>query len=101
VSSNNLIHKSIRLSSETIDFIEQQPGINFSDKLVGILNDYRYGDAGRTEELARYDRDIRARERRLAELLDSIYDASNILRRLVDVLKHSNVIIENHENQTN
>ena len=100
MNNSNLVQKSIRLPADIIDFIDEQKGANFSDKLIGILDNCIYGDERRKEELARDDRDIRARERRLAELGNQLYDASALLSSCVTAIKKSNKIIEEYETET-
>ncbi|MCM1113833.1 MAG: hypothetical protein NC399_11330, partial [Muribaculum sp.] len=48
------VSKSVRLPLSVVEFIEKQPGGNFSQKLLGILSDYRSGDAERREQLDLY-----------------------------------------------
>lgn len=48
------VGKSVRLPLSVVEFIEKQPGDNFSQQLLGILTDYRDGDEKRKDELDLY-----------------------------------------------
>lgn len=48
------VSKSVRLPLSLVEFIEKQPGENFSQKLLMILIDYRDGDMKRKYELDQY-----------------------------------------------
>lgn len=48
---SNLIQKSVRLPTEVIDFIEQQPGNNFSSKLLNLINEFINGDSDRCRSM--------------------------------------------------
>ena len=52
------VSKSVRLPCDLVDFIESQEGSNFSEKLLGILHEYRFGDEERQRMLASYRNDI-------------------------------------------
>ncbi len=57
--SEKTVGKSVRLPLSVVEFIEKQPGDNFSQQLLGILIDYRDGDEARREELDLYHLKIR------------------------------------------
>lgn len=82
---DNMVQKSIRLPSYLVDFINEQPGIDFSKKLVGLLTEYKNGDLERRAMLQRYDEQIEERRRRLDTLLQNINRVTIISRR-VDAL---------------
>lgn len=51
----NCISKTVRMPSDLVEFIDSCPcGDNFSQKLLGILQDYRYGDYSRQKNLEEY-----------------------------------------------
>lgn len=68
-----------------MDFINEQPGSDFSKKLVGLLTEYKNGDLERRTMLQRYDEQIEERRRRLDTLLQNINRVMLISRR-VDAL---------------
>lgn len=57
--SEQTISKTIRLPLSLVQYIDQAPGDNFSQKLVGLLEDYQHGDEDRQRRLESYQRDIR------------------------------------------
>ncbi|MBR6643069.1 MAG: hypothetical protein IKL28_05350 [Lachnospiraceae bacterium] len=97
MAGSKLIQKSVRLPADLVDYIETQEGYTFSEKLVGVLEEYRSGDQRRRQVLERYNRDVQSRERRLAELLENMYDASHILRDCAGALKTAKTVLEEYE----
>lgn len=82
---DSMVQKSIRLPSYLVDFINEQPGSDFSKKLVGLLTEYKNGELERRAMLQRYDEQIEERRRRLDTLLQNINRVAVISRR-VDAL---------------
>ena len=80
-----MIHKSVRMSSGLVEYVNSQPGADFSKKLVGILREYKDGETERKLMLQRYDEQITERRQRLDTLMQKINSASMISRR-VDAL---------------
>lgn len=80
-----MVQKSIRLPSYLVDFINEQPGSDFSKKLVGLLTEYKNGDLERKLMLQRYDEQISERRKRLDTLMQKINQVTLISRR-VDAL---------------
>ena len=80
-----MIHKSVRMSSDLVEFVDSQPGADFSKKLIGILIEYKDGEKERKLMLQRYDEQIAERKQRLNTLIKKINSASMISRR-VDAL---------------
>ena len=80
-----MIHKSVRMSSGLVEFVDSQPGADFSKKLIGILIEYKDGEKERKLMLQRYDEQIAERKQRLNTLIKKINSASMISRR-VDAL---------------
>lgn len=80
-----MIQKSVRIPGSLVEFVDSQPGADFSKKLVGILTEYRNGDIERKLMLQRYDERIAERRERLDILMQKINSASMISRR-VDAL---------------
>lgn len=74
--------KSVRFPEDLVTFVEQQPGEDFSKKLVGVLREYRDGNERRQADIRFYDGQIAKRREKLRELTDKINRASMIYRRV-------------------
>lgn len=85
--SGKLISKSVRLPQELVDYVMQQPGNDFSKKLVGILYEYWKGDEQRQLNLQRYDENIAARRSQYCELVAQINKLTVVKRRVDDLAK--------------
>ena len=83
--NSKLVPKSVRLPQEIVDFVEQQPGADFSKKLVAILYDYWKGDEQRKLNLQRYDENIAARRSQYCELVAQINKLTIVKRRVDDL----------------
>lgn len=77
------ISKSVRFTSGQLEYIESQPGDTFTDKLSGILEDYRRGDEKRARELAYYNGQIADRRKRLQSLDEVLRQVTSIRRNAV------------------
>lgn len=82
IYSNELISKSLRLPSDVVDYVEQQPGDTFTSKLVTLLREVRDGDQQRAENLAWYESTLKERYQKLEDLNDDIYRIQVILMHL-------------------
>lgn len=82
IFSNELISKSLRLPSDVVDYVEQQPGDTFTFKLVTLLREVRDGDQQRAENLAWYESTLKERYQKLEDLNDDIYRIQLILMHL-------------------
>lgn len=80
-----MIQKSVRIPSSLVEFVDSQPGADFSKKLIGILTEYKNGELERKLMLQRYDEQIAERKKRLDTLMQKIGSVSLISRR-VDAL---------------
>ena len=80
-----MIQKSVRIPGSLVEFVDSQPGADFSKKLVGILTEYKNGELERKLMLQRYDEQIEERSKRLDTLMQKISSASMISRK-VDAL---------------
>ena len=80
-----MIQKSVRIPSSLVEFVDSQPGADFSKKLIGILTEYKNGELERKLMLQRYDEQIAERKKRLDSLMQKIGSVSLISRR-VDAL---------------
>lgn len=86
-SKYDLVPKSVRLPRELVDFVETQPGKDFSKKLVGVLVEYKEGDEYRRKMIQRYDEQIAERRARLESLMDNINRLSLVSRHVDTVVK--------------
>lgn len=77
-----VIQKSVRIPSNLVEFVDSQPGADFSKKLIGILTEYKNGELERKLMLQRYDEQIAERSKRLDTLMQKVNSASMIARRL-------------------
>ena len=80
-----MIQKSVRIPSSLVEFVDSQPGADFSKKLIGILTEYKNGELERKLMLQRYDEQIAERKKRLDSLMQKFGSVSLISRR-VDAL---------------
>ena len=96
----NMVQKSIRLPGCLVDFINEQPGPDFSKKLVSLLTEYKNGDLERKLMLQRYDEQIAERRKRLDVLMQNINQVTKISRR-VDALVTEVDIMESAKTETN
>ncbi|MCM1561836.1 MAG: hypothetical protein NC123_20235 [Butyrivibrio sp.] len=95
----SMVQKSLRLPSTLVDFINEQPGPDFSKKLVGLLTEYKNGDLERKLMLQRYDEQIAERRGRLDVLMQNINRVSTVSRRVDALLKEVD-LMESAENET-
>jgi len=80
-----MIQKSVRIPGSLVEFVDSQPGADFSKKLIGILTEYKNGDLERKLMLQRYYEQIAERRKRLDTLMQKINSTSMISRK-VDAL---------------
>lgn len=82
-----LIQKSVRLPADLVDYIESCSGSTFTEKLVGILEDYRDGLTTRTLEL-----------KNLRELQDfvsqNLQKLQSISRRSCEVFRNTELMVD-------
>ena len=83
----SMVQKSIRLPGCLVDFINEQPGPDFSKKLVSVLMEYKNGDLERKLMLQRYDEQIAERRKRLDTLMQKINQVTLIYRRVDALVK--------------
>ncbi len=77
-----MIHKSVRLPADLVEFISAQPGSDFTNKLVQLLTNCKDGDLERKLMLQRYDEQISERRKRLDALVQCINKVTLISRRV-------------------
>lgn len=82
IFSNDLVTKSMRLPSDIVDYVEQQPGDTFTSKLVTLLREVKDGDQQRAENLAWYESTIEANRQKIAKQNEEIYQIQRVLLHL-------------------
>lgn len=85
--NSKLVPKSVRLPQDIVDFVEQQPGGDFSKKLVGILKEYRSGDEERQNIIKHFDQVIEERRNTYSELVQQVNKLTIVKRRVDDLAK--------------
>lgn len=81
---SNLIQKSVRLPTEVINFIEEQPGNNFSSKLLNLINEFITGDSDRCRSMKYSRKELE----RLQKELNGFYDLVRSSRNLSNTYEH-------------
>ncbi|MDE5894346.1 MAG: hypothetical protein K2H45_15640 [Acetatifactor sp.] len=85
--SSDLVQKSVRLPVDLVDYIESCNGSTFTEKLVGILEDYRDGLTTRTLEL----KHLRERQNLVSQQLQML---QSISRRGYDVFMSADMMVD-------
>lgn len=93
--NNELVKKSIRLPTDLVEYVNAQPGRDFSKKLVTLLTELREGDATRQDMLQQYDQQLSDYRQRLDAIRHEIYEKSELLRQLSSPLSYAGRIMEN------
>lgn len=81
------ISKTVRIPADLVEYVEGQEGSNFSQKLVGVLEEYRGGDRLREDRIAYYERVLSERRKSLKDVTDKLYKADDLLRCITDALR--------------
>ena len=79
---DDLIKKSIRLPADLDEYVNNQKGTTWTDKLCRILEEYRSGDETRAEELAYYEKRMAANRKKIQEQENQIYTVARALDHL-------------------
>ena len=64
------IAKSVRLTQEVFDYIDQQAGNGFNEKFENIILEAKKGESKRKKEIARLDKEIEKLRKKEALLFD-------------------------------
>ncbi len=88
--SDDLIKKSIRLPADLDEYVSNQPGTTWTDKLCRILEEYRFGDEIRAEDLADYEQRMEANRKKIQEQNSQIYAVARSLDHLHRALNEFN-----------
>lgn len=82
------IQKSVRLPEYLAEYVEEQPGENFSRKLVQLLKDF-ITDEERLQKLESQRKEIALNSRKLEEQYAVILEVSTALRKMAGILSFS------------
>ena len=85
--NSKLVPKSVRLPQDIVDFVEQQPGADFSKKLVAILKEYRSGDEERQNIIKHFDQVIEERRNTYSKLVQQVNKLTIVKNRVDDLAK--------------
>lgn len=80
------LSKSIRLSQEVFDYIDQAPGKGFNEKFENIILEAKTGEAERRKILADLDSRILERQRYLKELFERYRHLNNFFSRVLHLM---------------
>lgn len=79
------IAKSVRLTQEVYDYIEQQAGNGFNEKFENIILEAKKGESDRKKELARLDREIEKQRKKEYLLFEKYQSLNNFFRDFLSV----------------
>ena len=82
----DLISKTVRMPADIVAFVEAQEGPDFSKKLLGVLEDYRFGDDNRRRKIADYEKLLENQRRKLRVYSETAYKASSVTGQLAATL---------------
>ena len=82
-----LISKSVRIPEDVVAFIETKEGETFSEKLLGIIKDYRQGDADRQRRLQEYDALLESKRKQLQDYSRTAQKAARVTQQLSAALR--------------
>lgn len=85
IALEKMVQKSVRLPAELVEYVNAQPGCDFTNRLTRVLAECKGGELERKLMLQRYDEQIAERRGRLDALVRSINRVTLISRR-VDAL---------------
>lgn len=81
-----MVQKSVRIPIKLVEFVSDQPGADFSKKLIAILTEYKDGELERKLMIQRYDEQIAERKQRLDALIKDINCVTRIQNRVLDLV---------------
>lgn len=87
---DELIPKSVRLPADIVDYVDAQPGKDWTQKLIYLITDYRDGEQNRVQELESYERTIIANRDYIKNQSNTIYGVNRILVHLVKAMEEFN-----------
>lgn len=77
------VPKSIRLPAHLVEYVDAQPGRDFTTKLTVILEEYRAGEKTRQKEIAFYDELIAKRKKEIDTYNDLAMTFANFRRNAI------------------
>lgn len=77
--SERSIHKTIRISKDVYDYIEDFPGDSWNDRFNNMVQHVLYFESDRERKKKNLDQEIEQRQERLNELDQVIRDAKKAL----------------------
>lgn len=81
-----MVQKSVRIPADLLEFVNGQPGADFSKKFVAILTEYKDGEQERKLMIQRYDEQLAERKQRLDMLMADINSVTRIQRLVLDLI---------------
>ena len=79
------VSKSIRLPEYLVEYVEAQPGKDFTSKLFTLLEDCRIGEKKRQEEKTYYERLIDERRKELRGYNDILMTVAKLRRDVLTI----------------
>lgn len=92
-----LISKTVRIPDDVVAYIETQPGDTFSRKLLGILEEYRFGEDNRRRRIADYEDLLENQRRKLRVYSETAFKASQVTQQLGTTLRDIDKLFDNIE----
>lgn len=83
----DLISKTVRMPSDVVAYIEAQSGDTFSQKLLGVLEEFRFGDENRRKRIANYEEMLERQQKQLRTYSETAYNASRVTQQLGATLR--------------
>lgn len=80
------LSKSIRLSQEVFDYIDQAPGKGFNEKFENIILEAKTGEAERKKTLADLDERIKEEQRYLKNLFERYRHLNEFFSRVMHLM---------------
>lgn len=80
------IQKSFRLPADLVEYIEQQEGRNFSDKLISLLDECRIGEEKRQKSIERYEQYVEECRKLLEKQRILSYRTQSVMQRYDSVV---------------
>lgn len=74
--------KTLRLSEDVCDYINSQPGDNFTDKFLRLIDEVRHGEEKRLSRIRSLDDCIEMKNRNLEQIIKDLRALDEINRNL-------------------
>ena len=81
-----LVSKTVRMPYDVVEFIEAQEGDTFSQKLLGILEEYQFGDDYRRKRIADSEELLENQRKQLRVYSETAFRASRVTQQLGAIL---------------